>query len=554
MNLAWLRKSLQAKLLVAVIVCGLIPLAAVGVWLSTSAVRSGEFLLRTQLDSAVSRSAAVVRERWAVRKSDVLMLATSEPVRQTLRIPMTDSAPAYARRAFATMRGISFIEVRDLTNRVRWTLGEESVETQASPAERRGPALSSDASIPLRAPISDDADRRIGTVDARIRLDSLVRATPTIEATPTQFVAYRDRTSGALIAPNELPDEAFRGDRFDWNEHRWLGVRVSLDDPPMDVVAAAQLDPFLSPFARTARAGAAALALSAAVVVILMIVVTNRLTRSLGDLALAADQVSHGVLDARAHDTSQDEVGRVGRAFNAMLDNISRMMRELSQREAVAAMGELAATMAHQVRSPATAIRIDVQRAHDKLPADAPERALLARALGQLDRMERAVSASLKVARETRTEFANVDIHEPLDRAIAGVAREHLPRAVSVDTSALPSKPVQIRGDAAALEQLFGNILTNAAQASPDGGQVRLSLEANGGPLLRLSVRDHGPGMTDEVRSRAGEPLFSTKPEGTGLGLTIARRIAAAHGGSVTIDSELGSGTMVTITLPRLPD
>jgi signal transduction histidine kinase len=264
--------------------------------------------------------------------------------------------------------------------------------------------------------------------------------------------------------------------------------------------------------------------------------------------------VSHGVLDARAHDTSQDEVGRVGRAFNAMLDNISRMMRELSQREAVAAMGELAATMAHQVRSPATAIRIDVQRAHDKLPADAPERALLARALGQLDRMERAVSASLKVARETRTEFANVDIHEPLDRAIAGVAREHLPRAVSVDTSALPSKPVQIRGDAAALEQLFGNILTNAAQASPDGGQVRLSLEANGGPLLRLSVRDHGPGMTDEVRSRAGEPLFSTKPEGTGLGLTIARRIAAAHGGSVTIDSELGSGTMVTITLPRLPD
>ena len=551
MNWAWLQRSLQTRLLVAVVVCALLPLAAVGVWLSTSAIRSGEFLLRTQLDTAVSRSAAVVRGRWAVRKSDVLMLATSEPVRETLRFATTDSVPPYARRAFATMKGISYIEVRDGTNRLRWTLGDDRGETQGLYVVRRGGALSNDAFVPLQAPILDDVGRRIGEVDARIRLDSLVRATPTIEATPSQFVAYRDRTNGALIAPTGLPDDAFRGDRFDWNDHRWLGVRLTLDDPPMDVVAAAQLDPFLSPFSHTARVGAAALALSAAIVVILMIVVTNRLTRSLGDLALAADQVSRGALDARATDTSQDEVGRVGRAFNAMLDNISRMMRELSQREAVAAMGELAATMAHQVRSPATAIRIDVQRAHDKLPPDAPERALLARALGQLDRMERAVSASLKVARETRTEFADVDIHEPLERAVAGVAREHLQRSVSVDTSALASNPVQIRGDAAALEQLFGNVLTNAAQASPDGSQIRLSLEANGGPLVRLSVRDEGSGMSEEVRARAGEPLFSTKPEGTGLGLAIARRIAAAHGGSVSIDSELGRGTTVIITLPR---
>jgi signal transduction histidine kinase len=203
------------------------------------------------------------------------------------------------------------------------------------------------------------------------------------------------------------------------------------------------------------------------------------------------------------------------------------------------------------VRSPATAIRIDVQRAHDKLPADAAERALLARALLQLDRMERAVSASLKVARETRTEFADVDIQEPLERAVAGVGREHVQRSVSIDMSAVPSTPLRIRGDAAALEQLFGNVLTNAAQASPNGGRVELSIESNGGPLLRLSIRDQGPGMSDDVRVRAGEPLFSTKPEGTGLGLAIARRIAAAHGGSLSIESELGRGTTVSIVLPR---
>jgi len=550
MSWAWLTRSLQAKLLVAVVVCALIPLAGVGMWLSSSAVRSGELLLRAQLDSAASRSAATIRQRWAIRRSDVLMLATSGPVRESLGAP-ADTAPAYARQAFATMSGIPYVALRDNANRTRWELGD-TVANAATSFDPRAPgAARQEKTTTLRAPVIDDSGRPLGEIEARIRLDGLVPATPTIEAAPSQFIAYRDRTTGTTIAPVGLPAEGFSDERFDWNEHRWLGVRVRLDEPPVDVVAAAQLEPFLSPFSRTARAGAAALALSALIVVALTVVVTNRLTRSLGDLALAADRVSHGALDARAHDTSQDEVGRVGRAFNTMLDSIARMMRELSQREAVAAMGELAATMAHQVRSPATAIRIDVQRAHDKLPADAPERALLARALGQLDRMERAVSASLKVAREARTEFADVDLHEPLERAVAGVSREHVSRSVTVDTSAIPATPFPIRGDAAALEQLFGNVLTNAAQASPDRGRVRLSLRANGGPLLHLAIRDEGPGMSEEVRARAGEPLFSTKPEGTGLGLAIARRIAAAHGGSVSIDSELGHGTTVTITLPR---
>jgi signal transduction histidine kinase len=556
MNWSSVRRSLQAKLLVAVVVCALVPLAAVGAWLSSSAVRSGELLLRTQLDSAVSRAAATVQRRWQVRKSDVLMLATSAPVRAALTNPTADTAPQYARRAFATMGGIASVALRDGGNRVRWKLDQG--RTDSSPptyspngARRATFAASQPTSSILRAPVTDDAERPRGEIEAEIRFDALLPTVATIEMAPSQFIAYRDRTTGAQVAPSGLPAVAFRDEHFTWNDHRWLAVRQRLADPPIDVVAAAQLDPFLSPFTRTARTGAAALALVAAIVVVLTIVVTNRLTRSLGELALAADQVSHGALGTRVHDTSQDEVGRVGRAFNTMLASIARMMRELSQREAVAAMGELAATMAHQVRSPATAMRIDVQRAHDKLPAQSTERALLARALGQLDRMERAVDASLKLARASRTEFAEVDVREALGRAATGVRREHTPRAVELDMSGVPNELPRARGDAASLEQLFANVLTNAAQASADGGQVALSAEANGGPLLTVTVRDHGTGMSAEVLARAGEPLFSTKPEGTGLGLAIARRIAAAHGGSLAIESTRGSGTTVTIQLPR---
>jgi signal transduction histidine kinase len=544
-----LGNSLQAKLLVAVVVCALIPLAGVGMWLSSSAVRSGELLLRTQLDSSASRSASVIERRWAIRKSDVLLLSTSAPVRVALRSP-TDTAPTYARRAFATMSGISTVVLRDASNRVRWTLGEPPLTVLPDP-RRPGSESAAASSTLLQAPVMDDGEQRLGEIEAHVRLDGLVPTVPTIDVAPSQFIAYRDRGTGAQIAPAGMPADALRSQYFDWNDHRWLAVRHRLDDPAIDVVAAAQLDPFLAPFRRTARFGAAALGLSALIVIGLTVVVTRRLTRSLGELALAADHVSQGALDTRVHYASVDEVGRVGRAFNSMLENIARMMRELSQREAVAAMGEIAATMAHQVRSPATAIRLDVQRAHDKLPSNAPERALLARALGQLDRMERAVGAALKLARAARADFAELDVREPLDRAVAGVVREHAHRAVTVKTSATSREPLSVHGDAASLEQLFANVLTNAAQASPDGGHVLVSVEGNGGPQLSIIVRDQGPGMSANVLARAGEPLFSTKPEGTGLGLAIARRIAAAHGGTVSIDSTLGAGTTVAVHLPR---
>jgi len=522
-----------------------------GHWLSSSAVRSGERLLQSQLDSAAARSAAAIRQQWAVRRSDVLMLATSEPVRATLASG-ADTAPPYARRAFATMPGIASVALRDAAGRVRWILGDPAGYVPSAADSRSAASGAAPmASTNLRIPMTDEAGRPLGDIDAHIRLDGLAAQLSTVEAAPSQFIAYRDRSTGALVGPSGVPAPAFNGGRFEWNEHRWMAVRESLDDPPLDIVAAAQLDPFLSPFTGTARVGAAALALSATLVVVLTIIVTARLTRSLGSLARAADRVSGGALESRVDVASQNEVGRVGRAFNTMLDNIARMMRELSQREAVAAMGELAATMAHQVRSPATAMRIDVERAYEKLPLDAPERVLLARALGQLDRLERAVTGSLRAVRGASAEFTDLDLREPLDRAIAGVRREHAPRAVTVDTTRVPPPPLRVRGDVASLEQLFGNVLANAAQASRDGGCVRVSIDATCDSQFSVTIRDDGAGMTSDVLARAGEPLFSTKPWGTGLGLSIAQRIAAAHGGVISIESARGNGTTVAIHLPR---
>lgn len=249
---------------------------------------------------------------------------------------------------------------------------------------------------------------------------------------------------------------------------------------------------------------------------------------------------------------SDDEVGRVARTFNGMIDNIRRMMGELSQREAVAAMGELAATLAHQLRSPATAMRLDIERALDKLPAQSPERALIARSLTQLERMERAIAGSLRVARSAGAQFGSIDIHEPIGRAIRSMDREHAMRGIRFDCSGLPDGALTVRGDAPALEQLFANVLTNAAQAAGENGRVTISADSARNGLMMITIRDNGPGMSAEVLARAGESFFSTKREGTGLGLAIAKRIASAHGGRLAIESAEGAGTTVRMELPRI--
>jgi two-component system sensor histidine kinase FlrB len=113
-----------------------------------------------------------------------------------------------------------------------------------------------------------------------------------------------------------------------------------------------------------------------------------------------------------------------------------------------------------------------------------------------------------------------------------------------------PRSGLSVRGDAAALEQLFLNLLLNAAQSLDDGGTVRVAVE-DGDGVVRVAVRDAGRGMSPEVRARLFEPFYTTRADGTGLGLPLARRIARAHGGEIDVESAPGAGTTVVVRLPR---
>ena len=114
----------------------------------------------------------------------------------------------------------------------------------------------------------------------------------------------------------------------------------------------------------------------------------------------------------------------------------------------------------------------------------------------------------------------------------------------------LPSEPVWTRGDAGALEQLFLNLLLNAADALSTGKQAGIDFEQEPG-RVRISIWDRGKGIAPEAMEKVFDPFYTTTPEGTGLGLPIARRITQAHGGELEIESTSGEGTTARVSLPR---
>jgi signal transduction histidine kinase len=229
---------------------------------------------------------------------------------------------------------------------------------------------------------------------------------------------------------------------------------------------------------------------------------------------------------------------------------LQRTLRQLSQRQALAAVGEFAAELAHEVRNPLTSVRLDLQRVGERLPEASPMRESLHRAVATIDRLNRTVTGALRVARSGTVVLKPLSLGAALEPAIEAAMPEFSSRNVALrrETADLDATPLQ--GDADALTQLFTNVLFNAAQAIEHGGTVAISASQNDG-FVTVAIADNGPGMTAEQLARLAEPFHTSKRGGTGLGLTIARRIATAHGGRIDFESELGSGTVVRVRLPR---
>ncbi len=225
-----------------------------------------------------------------------------------------------------------------------------------------------------------------------------------------------------------------------------------------------------------------------------------------------------------------------------------QMKTELERSQRLAAMGEMAASLAHQLRTPLAAALLYASNLGQPGMSDEARGRFSDKATGQLRRLERLIQDVLLFARGESIGRDVIDASDLLVEAaqtVEPLMREHgLVFVVGDDC-----QKAVIVGSRKALFGALVNLLENAMQATPIGGKICLSGKRSG-DLLAIGVSDNGPGINRETQARIFEPFFTTKGQGTGLGLAIALGVARAHGGTIELRSEPGAGAEFVMTLP----
>jgi len=227
-----------------------------------------------------------------------------------------------------------------------------------------------------------------------------------------------------------------------------------------------------------------------------------------------------------------------------------RSLEETSRRQdRLAAIGRMAASIAHEIRNPLAAMRGSIQMLHAEVDRDSSQAQLMEIILRESDRLNRIITDFLSYARPRSLVQARVDVGDLLHQTFA--LMRHSPE-INSDQSIveeLPNEPLFAEADEGQLKQVFWNLARNALQAMPQGGTLRATLEKNSNNRLRISFADSGRGMSPDQVEHLFEP-FSSTTGGTGLGLSIVYQIIRDHGGTINVRSLVGQGTTITVELP----
>jgi len=227
-----------------------------------------------------------------------------------------------------------------------------------------------------------------------------------------------------------------------------------------------------------------------------------------------------------------------------------RSLEETSRRQdRLAAIGRMAASIAHEIRNPLAAMRGSIQMLHAEMDGDTSQAQLMEIILRESDRLNRIITDFLSYARPRSLIQARVDVGDLLHQTFA--LMRHSPEIKSSQSivEELPDEPLFAEADEGQLKQVFWNLARNALQAMPQGGTLRATLEKNSNNRLRISFADTGRGMSPDQVEHLFEP-FSSTTGGTGLGLSIVYQIIRDHGGTINVRSLVEHGTTITVELP----
>ena len=290
---------------------------------------------------------------------------------------------------------------------------------------------------------------------------------------------------------------------------------------------------------------------------VLLVVLTGLVQRPMVELQEKMARVGEGDLSVGVNFAGRnDEIGDLGRNFNRMVqrlresvDEIERLHRtQMSRAEHLATLGELATGLAHEIRNPLAGIAGVVEIIGRDLPPTSPARAVVKDVRLEISQINRIVTDLLQTARPHPPEIRRSDLNTTVEHAIMLARQQALSKPIQIEFRKQPSLP-EVEHDSDQIHQVLLNLLINSMQAIEGAGKINVEVEQQG-KSAAIIVSDTGRGIAPEHLPNIFRPFYTTKGNGTGLGLSLARRIVEDHQGRIHVSSSPGQGTRFVVILP----
>jgi signal transduction histidine kinase len=571
--------SLRSKLLALFSAFAVVPLVAVAAYGYVQSLRALEALLVRQTAAVADEISSGLARAAARRESFALLLTENAETQSLYRKTGTSPEDSVLAKAdtFLTDAWRRFgseyrsLQLRDTLGRVVFGIGDRAPNAAGIPA----------GSFPIERDIRDsDSGVRRGTLMLAAALDAVF---------PTQLVERHvgdrgysvviDRRTGQILfhpraalvgqsihrLTDGLPyaDSSRLASPTGWfRSGKADSARIvsyaNLESPALTIFSVASLAEFAPPFEHARSVQLTTVLALTAVIAIAFAHLLRGATRSLEDLTLAADAVGRGNLSPVLPRADGDEVGRLARAFETMVRRVRDMITQVESSRQMAVVGEFASQIAHEIRNPLTSIKLNLQGlARDarlgRVPPDSA--AAVDICLLEIERLDGVVGGVLTLAQITPTHVARASGHAIVRDALRVVAAQASASEVEIET-AFRAADDAVECDATRLHAALLNLFLNALAAMPNGGTLRISTETQLGVdnrrLFQLRIADTGPGVAADDRERIFRPFHTTRAQGTGLGLPIARRTIDAHGGRLLLE-DAPPGTVGASFLIELP-
>jgi signal transduction histidine kinase len=300
-------------------------------------------------------------------------------------------------------------------------------------------------------------------------------------------------------------------------------------------------------------AGAGAVAICGA----LLVVLTYTVQRPMVELQQKIARLGSGDLSvAVSFSHRNDEIGDLGRNFNQMVQQlresrteIERLHRtQMSRAEHLATLGELATGLAHEIRNPLAGIAGVIEIIGRDLPSTSPARSVVKDVRQEIARINHIVTDLLQTARPHPPKVHKSDLNTTVEHAVMLGRQQALAKSIEISLVKNPSLP-EVEHDSDQIHQLLLNLLLNALQAIDLDGKIKVSVRQHGTAAV-VEVSDNGRGIAPDHLPNIFRPFYTTKGDGTGLGLSLARRIVEDHHGRIDVTSGVGQGTTFAVVLP----